>query len=574
MAQKVGDLYAELKLKKDNFEKNLTTSEKRIKKFKATAKVAFQAIGIAVAAFTAEMVRATKVAMEQEKQTMALRSILKELNLATREETDALIEYSEALQLTTAYSDEEIQAGMAMLGTFQLNAKQIHEIMPRLLDMASYVSMNEGRHIELTDAAKRFGMALNDNVGLMKRWGVILNEEAIAADRYNGLLVSIDENYKNQADTYVNTTEGAMKRMRNMYGELEESLGMGLLPYLREFIKLMTEEMQGAEGLSAQLKVLGTWIGKTGIILMRFVNNAREMMTDFCAHITNGIAGLLELGTHLPKIGKKFENAAHDVRMLNAGFVQQGIDLQANEDKYNTMLENLGKTKEIIEDIVNVIPPGTPPGALLPPPFEPEALISESDSLNALNILADEFWQFSEKNYQEAKEELREYIKGLKENKKAQEGLKISAKEVATATGEMFGTMIQSGMRTEAVIKRLIGQLIRMTILKSLGPLGGIVGGFMQAFGMQHGGVVSGMPMVNMRPELAIANENPNIPEAVMPLDAEKLAGLFQVNVQSADPGTTVDIVLKGLKGVKGQALSDSLARDVILPALYREGHR
>ena len=64
MAQKVGDLYAELKLKKDNFEKNLTTSEKRIKQFKATAKVAFQAIGIAIAAFTAEMVKATRIATD------------------------------------------------------------------------------------------------------------------------------------------------------------------------------------------------------------------------------------------------------------------------------------------------------------------------------------------------------------------------------------------------------------------------------------------------------------------------------------------------------------------------------
>jgi len=59
-----------------------------------------------------------------------------------------------------------------------------------------------------------------------------------------------------------------------------------------------------------------------------------------------------------------------------------------------------------------------------------------------------------------------------------------------------------------------------------------------------------------------------------MPLDAEKLAGLFQVNVHSADPGTTVDIVLKGLKGVKGQALADSLTRDIIAPALSRDSRR
>jgi hypothetical protein len=536
MAQKVGDLYAELKLKKDNFENNLTTSEKRIKKFKATAKVAFQAIGIAVAAFTAEMVKATRAAMEQEKQTMALRSILKELGLATREETDALIKYSEALQLTTAYSDEEIQAGMAMLGTFQMTADQIRETMPRLLDMASYVSMNEGRHIELTDAAKRFGMALNDNVGLMKRWGVILNEEAVEADRYNGLLVSIDENYKNQADTYVKTTEGAMKRMRNMYNELEEALGFGLLPYLREYIKLMTVEMQEADGLTAQLKDLGAWVGKTGIVLMRFVNNTREAMTDFGAHMTNVIANTLELMTKIPGLGNKFEGAAHSVRMLNIGFVEQGVALQENEDKYNTMLENLGKTEKIIEDINNNKPPGAPEGALLPPPFEPQVLISEMKELEPIKMLAGDMNIFADA------------IKTAEEN-----------------AGELFGTMIQSGGDTNAMLKRLIGQLIRMTILQNI-PFGGFLGGFMRVFGFQHGGMTN-MPMMNMRPDLAVANENPSTPELVVPL--EKFKDLIQVNVQGA---ATADILFDASK--LPDDVKDKFVRDTIKPALSRDTRR
>jgi hypothetical protein len=560
MAEKVGDLYAELKLKKDNFEKNLTTSEKRIRKFKATAKVAFQAIGIAVAAFTAEMVKATKAAMEQEKQTMALRSILKELGLATREETDALIKYSEALQLTTAYSDEEIQAGMAMLGTFQMTADQIRETMPRLLDMASYVSMNEGRHIELTDAAKRFGMALNDNVGLMKRWGVILNEEAVEADRYNGLLVSIDENYKNQADTYVKTTEGAMKRMRNMYNELEEALGFGLLPYLKEYIKLMTEEMQGADGLATQLKDLGAWVGKTGIILMRFVNNAREMMTDFGAHMTNVLAGTLEVMAKIPGLGKKFEGAAHSVRILNQGFVQQGIDLQKNEDKYNAMLENLGELKEVADE-TSGSPLGDSPGGGINGLNEE---LKETGSLLALQTM---YWQDEMRNIENAEQAFKEWMEELKGGKKEAIDWKNVAQTAAENTGEMFATMIQSGADAEAMIKRLIGQFIRMTILQSLGPVGGFIGGAMRVFGMQHGGMVRGMPMINMRPNLTIANENPQTPEMIVPI--EKFKDLIQVNVRGA---ATADIFLDASK--LPQDVKDKFTRDVTSPSLVRDNRR
>jgi hypothetical protein len=133
--------------------------------------------------------------------------------------------------------------------------------------------------------------------------------------------------------------------------------------------------------------------------------------------------------------------------------------------------------------------------------------------------------------------------------------------------------MIKSGGDAGEVMKRLIGQLIRMTLLRSI-PGGGFLGGFMRVFGMQHGGMVTGMPVMNMRPDLAVANENPNVPEAVMPLDAEKLQGLFQVNVNSADPSATVNIVLKGLKGIAGQSLADSLTRDVIKPALSRDSRR
>jgi hypothetical protein len=553
MAQKVGDLYAELKLKKDNFEKNLTTSERRIQKFKQGATTAFKALSVAVAAVSAAIVKAvgdtikyTNEVRKASKATGVAVEKFQELAYAAKQEhgnTQALEKGLGNLTIRLGYAGDGLETYLRYFRTLGIEYKKndgtLRNTEDVFRDIAEVASTGALTTEKLAAITQLFGArAGRELVPMLRKGTEWFDKMAKEADNLGIIMSEKDiESAKAFDDkmTALKETSNALKRV----------FVTGLLPSLNSTAEMFKENAEHSGGLRDSIKDVGEWVGRTGIILMRFVNNTRELMTDFGAHMTNVLASTLEGLSKIPGIGKGFEEAAHNVRMLNIGFVEQGIALQENEDKYNTMLNNLGKTKEVIDDISNNRPPDAPPGALLPPPFEPQVLISEMKELEPIKMLAGDMNIFADA------------IKTAEEN-----------------AGELFGTMIQSGMSAEAVMKRLIGQFIRMTFLKSFGPLGGIVGGFMRAFGMQHGGVVSGMPMMNMRPDLAVANENPNVPEAVMPLDAEKLAGLFQVNVHSADPGTTVDIVLKGLKGVKGQALADSLTRDIIAPALSRDSRR
>jgi len=141
--------------------------------------------------------------------------------------------------------------------------------------------------------------------------------------------------------------------------------------------------------------------------------------------------------------------------------------------------------------------------------------------------------------------------------------------------GEMFGTMISSGGDALQMVKKLIGQYIRLNLLKSLGPMGGIVGGFMQAFGFQHGGAVAGMPIVDVGRKVAVANENPSNPEII--LGADNLKDLVTVNVNTADPNTTADFIIKSFEKA-GQSAHDRFYRGIGTggqrAAIQRDGSR
>lgn len=567
MATKVGDMYAELSLKKDKFEKNLTASQKRMQKFKQGATMAFKAIAVAVTAVTAAI---TKMVGDLVKYAEQMRAFAKATNMnietlqefayAAKQEHADMESFTRGVKNLTIRLDyagkglETYTRYFDALGIEYKNAdgtlRNITDVFLDLSDSISHGTLTtEKQAAALQLLGARAGQKLIPMLKKGREWF-----EKMGIEAHNLGIIMTKEDI--EATKKFDDKTLALKESINA---LKREFALGLLPSLNSTADMLKDNALHAGGLRDSMRDIGIWIGKIGIILMRFVNNVREMMTDFGAHITNGIAGLLELGTHLPKIGKKFENAARSARILNQGFVQQGIDLQKNEDEYNTMLENLGILKEEADE-ASGSPEGDSPGGGI------NGLNKEIKKMNML-ALTTSIWQDEQKALQELKEEMREYIQSLKDNKKETIDWANVAKVASENTGEMFATMIQSGGNVSAVLKRLIGQLIRMTILSKFGPIGTGIGGFMRVFGFQQGGMIQGMPMMNMRPNLAVANENPSTPELIVPI--EKFKDLIQVNVKGA---ATADIFLDASK--LPDDIKDKFTRDFTKPSLSRDNRR
>ena len=150
--------------------------------------------------------------------------------------------------------------------------------------------------------------------------------------------------------------------------------------------------------------------------------------------------------------------------------------------------------------------------------------------------------------------------------------MKISTEEVAEALGEMMGTFVQSGGSALAILKKIIGQQIRLKYLSKLGIGGELLSGFMQVFGFQEGGIIpKGMPILNM----AMYNENPKRPEAafktprgdtaVVPWDKIKVENY----VSNANPNTQIRTLIKA----DPDAMNE-LWRSGIRPAMIRDDRR
>jgi len=282
------------------------------------------------------------------------------------------------------------------------------------------------------------------------------------------------------------------------------------------------------------------------------------------------------------------------------GEVIEDIDkeLAANESKQNDLIDSYAE----IQAKVNAMLPNFDKlragiaAALVPGVTETNKLKEELDKLkkkltelntsgksDVIEVTKEEqeAWNAEAEMFSERaklQQEMHEWAVNYKNEVK-----KIAAEAYLAAQnmGELFGTMIKDGGNTLNVLKKVVGQLIRMNLLKSVTstiggvPVAGIVGGFMQAFGFQHGGAVSGMPIVDVGRKVAVANENPNKPELI--LGADNLKDLVTVNVISADPATTADFIIKSFESA-GQSAHDRFYRGIGTggqrAAIQRDGSR
>lgn len=213
--------------------KTIRKSQDELGKFTAKAKESHGPIlGIrnawsALAALgVTRFLRENHEAIAAEQQSVArLESALKNVRTAREGDVQALIEQAGALQKVTTFSDEQIISAQAMLATFQLNGDQISELIPRVLDMAAAMEKSGGESANLEQIAIALGKAMTGQVGLLSRYGVVIDENAIKTDKWNGILKSVDDSFKGIAEGSGKTQIGQLKIMANVAGSVSEEFG-------------------------------------------------------------------------------------------------------------------------------------------------------------------------------------------------------------------------------------------------------------------------------------------------------------------------------------------------------------
>jgi hypothetical protein len=386
-----------------------------------------------------------------------------------------------------------------------------------------------------------------------------------------------------------------MLALKTSVNAAKREFALGLLPALNFFTDEMKKAEGGSEDFRDTLKEVGNWVGKFSVFLADTIRLVRAAMAKQIEYTALAFEKLLSPLVFLPgKAGEAMRNLRDSMKALKEGANEQATALMSAESWMSKFEKSLKETKKSA-DGASGSPKGEFPGGginglndelkkLLEKPefkFKFTWEMSEEE-LNQITPAMQEHIDFINKNYpikpfeDEGIKKMRDAAALIGDIGKEHTDLERIIEENAESAGELFGTYIKEGGNALAMLKKLIGQQIRLNLLSKFGWQGQFLGGLMQVFGFQEGGVVPrNMPLLNM----AVMNENPRRPEtafrtpkgdtAVIPWD--KLPQMVKVEtyVTNANPDTQVRTLIKA-----NPDAMDELWRHGVYPAMRRDGFR
>jgi len=251
----------------------------------------------------------TEAAAFQELQIKKLDTALKSTGNYTEKVSKALQDYASSLQNVTMYGDETIIGVEAMLATFKLSEEQIKVATQATLDLAAATGQ------DLQSAAILLGKAMVGETGMLKRYGIIVDENKLKSEGWRAVIEEINTEFGGQAVAQGETYTGMIARMKNAFGDMKEKVGEALIPTLKKLVDWFTK---GSDIIGP----FGQKIGETASPfekLKSWVGEATEKFRNFLELNWDKIIGLAE------STFEKIENFITIVKEADYSEIQQGI---------------------------------------------------------------------------------------------------------------------------------------------------------------------------------------------------------------------------------------------------------
>jgi len=245
-----------------------------IAKDKATSvlskfKVGLVAATAAIAAIAFAAKKMIDAFTENEVVMAKLRAGLKNVGDASAETEKSIVAQAEALSLLTGISDEEIINTQALLTTFALTGDQIEELTPLILDMSSSLLRAGDSSIDLQGATLAVGKAMTDGIGMLSRYGVVIDDAEKAAfknmntqQKLATITKALSENFAGQSAAIGGTFQGRLGALSSLIGDLAEEFGGFLVSGLKPVVLWLIKLAQSAKEVIKEFKEANTATGK------------------------------------------------------------------------------------------------------------------------------------------------------------------------------------------------------------------------------------------------------------------------------------------------------------------------
>lgn len=215
-------------------------------------------LAAAGAAIGGLIVTGVKDAAEAEEKVKQLEAVLKSTGQAAGVTKDQALGLADAFEKTTKFAAEQTIEGENLLLTFTNIGKDVFpQVTETMLDMSQALGQ------DTKNSAIQLGKALNDPVNgvtALSRVGVSFTEqqkEQIKTLQESGnimgaqkvILAELTKEFGGSATAAGQTFTGQLAITKNMLGQVSESVGSKLLPYLMKFLQFVQSNMPAIQSI-------------------------------------------------------------------------------------------------------------------------------------------------------------------------------------------------------------------------------------------------------------------------------------------------------------------------------------
>lgn len=195
--------------------------------------------------------RVVGAAAEAQNAQIGLSGALRATGLEVDQNTKRLLDYASGLQKLTVYDDEMLAGSMAQMQ----NIARFTDVSSLEKATKAAIGLSAAFGIDLATAMDLVGKAAAGNTSMLGRYGIVLDEGASQADKFNQVL-SRGLQFFPIAEQYANSQIGSMQQLKNAWGDFLETLGEGVLPVIKSLTDVLKPLVETASAMSGEQKAL------------------------------------------------------------------------------------------------------------------------------------------------------------------------------------------------------------------------------------------------------------------------------------------------------------------------------
>ncbi len=233
-----------------------------------------------------------QAAIEDEQSQVKLAQALRNTTDATDAQIASTESYITKQQLAFGVADTKLRPALANLARATGDVGKAQELTNLALD----ISVATGKDLETVSLT--LGKAYNGNIGALTRLGIPLDDAIKKSGDFNLVQGELARLFGGAAQANTKTYAGQLAIVTERFGELKESIGVAILPTLKnllEQVNLVAKGFSGEDessGLSNKVKMLSNDLGgkSGGISLGESLRNVAEAFGKLFATLTDSDA--------------------------------------------------------------------------------------------------------------------------------------------------------------------------------------------------------------------------------------------------------------------------------------------